>query len=215
MQGKLLYLIRQNLWEENYFHKTDSALPTFHKPCAVALTPLQSMIAQVLSASPRGFKEHCHGVNNLANFKAKGELQKRLTTPLTWSLENLYALTLLTLLTLQSNVDNVRSELFSQQQRGTGSAVDKLNKLKLYLRVPHMHFLVSLPIKTITNLQGRYTSRNLKLPKNEIFVTNYVYKKENLSLIIEAPYSSPLPVSRKSQRRSQTPEEFGLLELVT
>ena len=54
---------------------------------------------------------------------------------------------------------------------------------KLPLRVSDIHFVVSLPIKTITNLKGRYTSAYLKLPKKNIVANSCIYKKPKISTI--------------------------------
>ena len=61
------------------------------------------------------------------------------------------------------------------------SAVDKLNQF--FVRVSDIHFVVSLPIKTITNPQGRYTFAHLKLPKDNVVVTSCVDKKYKLNTI--------------------------------
>ena len=52
------------------------------------------------------------------------------------------------------------------------SGVTNLEKSMVNLRALDLEFVISLPIRTIINLQGRYTSAHLKLPNNAVAFTS-------------------------------------------
>ena len=66
----------------------------------------------------------------------------------------------------------------------TASPLKSLNHtMTSRLRVSDINFVVSLPLKTIINFQGRYTSTNLRLPKDNVVITSCLHNQDKLKII--------------------------------